>query len=480
MKKFIATAVITAVMTTTVFASSNTIMVNGTIKHINTALANENGYTLINAKDLGDLLGAKTEIKENEVIFTLGDKSVSININSVTFFADKTKSDLPVKPKVVNGQIILPLRPIAEALGAKVEWNASNKMISLQPAPQDVTVPVVAKSDEVGVKVYTYEEALNVIIKSNSNLKSLKEGVDYMDEQIEKIADNYRTFLSMGVAVRDTTIETVRALKSLQNQRANVELNEQLIKDSSELMLRTHLTAIAGYEQDIKLLEEEIALDKVNFKNLQLKQELGMASSYDVTVARQNLEQSETKLSASKISLDNERVALNNTMKLKPDAKIRVEFVPEVKKFELDVNSHIRRKMDTDINIKVRRQAIEEAEYRIDTRIDTEESRLANENTLRQAIRDLDDAKLKLDKNIRNAYTNIKQLEERQKSLELDLKKMKDNLKKMQANLEAGLVTPYDVMSVQLGVTQAEIALKKNEYSHSNLLFSIDHPYLLG
>ncbi len=478
MKKFIATAVLTAVMTTTVFAAPNTITVNGMIKQLSTSLQNENGHTLISVKDLENLLGAKAEVKDNKITLTLGDRSILIDTNFTTYFAGQTKAELPVKPILRDGQVILPLRPVAEALGAKVLWNENNKMIGLElPVQSNATQ---SKPAEVGVKMYTYKEALDTIIKSNSNLKNLQEGMAYMDEQIDNIARNYRTFLSMGIGIKDTTIETVRALKAAENQRSNVDLNEQIIKDSSELMLLTHLTAIAGYEQDIALLKEKIALDKVNYKNLQLKQQLGMASAYDVTAAQQSLDQSEANLAALEISLSDERVALNNTMKLKPDTKIKVEFKPEVKKFELDLNSHIRRKMDTDLNIRVKKQAIEEAEYRIDTRIDTEESRLNNENKLRQAIRDLDDAKQKLDKNIRNAYNNLKKLEEQQKSLELDLKKMQDNLKKMQTNLEAGLVTPYDVMAVQLGITQAEIAIKKNEYAYSNLLFAIDHPYLLG
>lgn len=477
----LATFIITILISTTAFAAPNTIMINGIIKQLSTPMINENGTTMIYLMDLTNLISTSDVfLQDSKVRINKGDLSLSFDSKQNTVIVDSKPKEFPVLPIEVDGKLMVPLRFVAESLGAKVDWNESTKLINIQIKEEVVKNTEKTNAIPSDAKVMSYDEALKTINSNNTQLKTLEEGIKYMDERLSDISRNYHTFVTMGVAVVDTTIETIRGLKALQNQRSNVTLNEQLIKDASELMLRTHLTAIAGYEFDIDLLEEKIALDTINYNNLKLKQDLGMISAYDVVVAGQELEKSKTNLSSLKMALANERTALNNTMKQKPTTELYVQYTPEIKTLDLELESYIKRKMDTDLTIKIKKQAIEEAEYRIDTRIDTEESRLNNENKLRQAIRELDDAKRNLDKNIRSAYSNAKQLEERQKALKVDLKKMQDNLKNMQANLQAGMVTPYDVMAVQMGVSSAEIAIKKNEYTYSNLLFAIERPYLLA
>ena len=64
----------------------------------------------------------KPSVSSNEIILTIDDKSATV------FGAEKTND---VAPKIVNGRTMLPARFVAENLGAKVEWDGENKVVTI-------------------------------------------------------------------------------------------------------------------------------------------------------------------------------------------------------------------------------------------------------------------------------------------------------------------------------------------------------------
>ena len=64
----------------------------------------------------------KPSVSSNEIILTIDDKSATV------FGAEKTND---VAPKIVNGRTMLPARFVAENLGAKVEWDGENQLVTI-------------------------------------------------------------------------------------------------------------------------------------------------------------------------------------------------------------------------------------------------------------------------------------------------------------------------------------------------------------
>ena len=81
---------------------------------------------------------------------------------------------------------------------------------------------------------------------------------------------------------------------------------------------------------------------------------------------------------------------------------------------------------------------------------------------------------------IRNAYLQIQQLETVYASAQADLKKAKGDLRAAEINYKVGNLKKIDVAQAELGVLNAENALRKNMYNHDMLIFSFEHPALLS
>ena len=60
---------------------------------------------------------------------------VQLQINSKIVTVDGTASTIDVSPIIKNNRTLVPLRFISQAFGAKVEWDASTKTITLIYTP---------------------------------------------------------------------------------------------------------------------------------------------------------------------------------------------------------------------------------------------------------------------------------------------------------------------------------------------------------
>jgi len=63
------------------------------------------------------------------VIIELWIGNPQAKVKEINVYIDPENHD--VKPEIVNGRTMLPLRFIAESLGCEVNWNAQNKSITI-------------------------------------------------------------------------------------------------------------------------------------------------------------------------------------------------------------------------------------------------------------------------------------------------------------------------------------------------------------
>ncbi len=134
MKRFIAAVLAASVMTTSVFASEITVVLDGSqVEFSSQEPVIENGRTLIPLRGVFEKLGyeiswdaetktAEFKNSENVICITAGADSFTINGGSV---------DLDVPAGIINGSMMLPLRAVGEAAGISVDWNSSTKTVTL-------------------------------------------------------------------------------------------------------------------------------------------------------------------------------------------------------------------------------------------------------------------------------------------------------------------------------------------------------------
>lgn len=95
----------------------------------------ENGRTLVPLRFVGENLGAdiQWEGAERRVTYTKGSKVVVLWVGRREALVNGETVVLDVPPVIVNERTVVPLRFVANALEAKVDWDGVKYEITIRP-----------------------------------------------------------------------------------------------------------------------------------------------------------------------------------------------------------------------------------------------------------------------------------------------------------------------------------------------------------
>lgn len=94
----------------------------------------KNSRTLVPFRKIFEALGAEVRWFNDtqQVIANLGDKEISLVIGEKTMLVDKANTVLlDTPPEIISSRTMVPLRAISEALGMEVNWNNSNRVVTI-------------------------------------------------------------------------------------------------------------------------------------------------------------------------------------------------------------------------------------------------------------------------------------------------------------------------------------------------------------
>jgi hypothetical protein len=93
------------------------------------------GRTLVPVRYLADALGATTNWYPDTQQVTVSTPvyNISMTIGSTTMTVNSQAQTLDQSPVINNGRTYLPARDVANALGYQVDWNATNKIVTIWP-----------------------------------------------------------------------------------------------------------------------------------------------------------------------------------------------------------------------------------------------------------------------------------------------------------------------------------------------------------
>ncbi|MCG0275977.1 MAG: N-acetylmuramoyl-L-alanine amidase family protein [Thermosediminibacteraceae bacterium] len=136
--------------------------------------------------------------KERKVTAVFGDKTVILKINNNTASVNQEPVLLDVPPIIVNNRTMVPIRFIAETLGAEVFWNNDLRrvdiIITLAPQILDFSYTTINKVPAVLIKgnapleysiVGQKDNALAIDIKAE--LKTTKKSLDINDDYLKRV-----------------------------------------------------------------------------------------------------------------------------------------------------------------------------------------------------------------------------------------------------------------------------------------------------
>lgn len=133
-RKFKIAAFITLFMLLPLLAYAAPIVsVNGSKLSLDTAPIIENGRVLVPFRNILEALGATVNWDKNSNTITAekGGNIVKLTIGQKRAFKNDTEIPIDVAAKVVSNRTMVPLRFIAEAFGAKVDWDDKLQKVSI-------------------------------------------------------------------------------------------------------------------------------------------------------------------------------------------------------------------------------------------------------------------------------------------------------------------------------------------------------------
>ncbi|MFB5268203.1 copper amine oxidase N-terminal domain-containing protein [Paenibacillus enshidis] len=131
---------------------------------------------LIPVRFVSEALGAKVDYKDKTVLIKQGDNSITMKIDSAIVTRGSERILLDVPAKVKSNRTYVPLRFVSEALGAQVDWNAAKALVTITTGFA-ATNPDTPKTEEPGpvFKPFEWEEYTELgeaLFKNNMKYKN--------------------------------------------------------------------------------------------------------------------------------------------------------------------------------------------------------------------------------------------------------------------------------------------------------------------
>ncbi|MBV8153295.1 MAG: copper amine oxidase N-terminal domain-containing protein [Candidatus Eremiobacteraeota bacterium] len=132
-----------------VLAQNVTVIVNGQTMNFDQPPIMRSGRVFVPLRGIFEQLGASVVYANGQINATRGSTTVSLTIGSTAATVNGQSVTVDVAPFVIGARTLVPLRFIAQSLGATVNWNDSNETVTINgggggaPPPPAQNRPVV-------------------------------------------------------------------------------------------------------------------------------------------------------------------------------------------------------------------------------------------------------------------------------------------------------------------------------------------------
>jgi hypothetical protein len=112
---------------------NKTVLINNQPKTMDAAPFILNGRTVVPIRVIAEAFGAEIEWEGSTQTITilLDEKTIVMKVGSTIAKIDEDPIILDAPPVIQNGRTFVPLRFIAEAFGAEIEWEGSTQTITI-------------------------------------------------------------------------------------------------------------------------------------------------------------------------------------------------------------------------------------------------------------------------------------------------------------------------------------------------------------
>lgn len=141
----------------------------------------KDGRVLVPLRGIFEALGAEVKWDSTaKTVFSEKDGvSVKLTIGQKTAYVNNRAVELDVPAQIVNGRTLVPLRFVSESLGAKVNWDGANKIVTITstptstPTPTPTPVPTPAPIVSKDIVISSVNLETEVVVIKNTGSKAV-------------------------------------------------------------------------------------------------------------------------------------------------------------------------------------------------------------------------------------------------------------------------------------------------------------------
>ncbi len=356
------------------------------------------------------------------------------------------------------------------------------------PATEILTIEEAQALEAQKEKELTYEEAVELATKNSSDLRSVAETADYLQDLKEDIWDITGSFSAPTVSYQQWVDDDIYAIySSIQNISSSMTKNrysEELTKISLEATVKNYYTSIFSDQSSLELAKKDMAVKKTLWEQGQLKNQLGLLSDYDLQELRSDYEQAQYNVTKLEMALEQEYLSFYNFIGQDREKDYTLVYDVEYAPYELPqpMTQYINSKMNTDYTIKLQEQAVKDAEFNKNymSMSSSNATSANNKHSHEEAKRSLKTAKDSKELAIQNAYNSILSLESQYDSALTTLEQAKAAQRAAEVNYKAGNTTAITLDQAALAVEQAQNAVTQLEYAHDMQIYQFENTELLS
>lgn len=356
------------------------------------------------------------------------------------------------------------------------------------PATEILTIEEAQALEAQKEKELTFEEAVELATKNSSDLRSVAETADYLQDLKEDIWDITGSFSVPTVSYQQWVDDDIYAIySSIQNISSSMTKNrysEELTKISLEATVKNYYTSIFSDQSSLELAKKDMAVKKTLWEQGQRKNQLGLLSDYDLNTLRSDYEQAQYNVAKLEMALEQEYLSFYNFIGEDREKDYTLVYDVEYTPYELPqpMTQYINSKMNTDYTIKLQEQAVEDAEFNKNymSMSSTNATSANNKHSYEEAKRSLKTAKDSKELAIQNAYNSILSLESQYDSAVTTLEQAKAAQRAAEVNYKAGNTTAITLDQAALAVEQAQNAVTQLEYAHDMQIYQFENTELLS
>ena len=356
------------------------------------------------------------------------------------------------------------------------------------PATEILTIEEAQALEAQKEKELTYEEAVELATKNSSDLRSVAETADYLQDLKEDIWDITGSFSVPTVSYQQWVDDDIYAIySSIQNISSSMTKNrysEELTKISLEATVKNYYTSLFSDQSSLELAKKDMEVKKTLWEQGQLKNQLGLLSDYDLNTLRSDYEQAQYNVTKLEMALEQEYLSFYNFIGEDREKDYTLVYDVEYAPYELPqpMTQYINSKMNTDYTIKLQEQALEDAEFNKNymSMSSSNATSANNKHSYEEAKRSLKTAKDSKELAIQNAYNSILSLESQYDSALTTLEQAKAAQRAAEVNYKAGNTTSITLDQAALAVEQAQNAVTQLEYAHDMQIYQFENTELLS